>query len=123
MSLDLNLTEDEELLRSTALDFLRRDAPKDVVQRLLDTDTGFTDELWQKVVALGWPGIIIPKQYDGTEFPLTSAGVLFEALGTAPLPGPLFSSAILSSLIVMEAGTGEQKQQVLVPLDHILPAD
>ncbi len=115
MNLDLNLTESEEMLRKTALDFLGRDAPKEVVQTLQETDTGYTEELWRKVAAMGWLGVIIPEQYGGTGNPLTSAGVLFEALGTGPLPGPYFSSGILSSLIVLEAGTEEQKQ-------HILPA-
>jgi len=62
---------------------------------------------------MGWLGIIIPEQYGGTGNPLTSAGVLYEALGTGPLPGPYFSSGILSSLIVLEAGTEEQKQSIL----------
>ncbi|MDP7640179.1 MAG: acyl-CoA dehydrogenase family protein, partial [Candidatus Hydrogenedentes bacterium] len=114
MSLDLNLTEDEEMLRSAALDFLERDAPNEVVQNLLkQSDTGFTDELWRTTAEMGWMGIIIPEQYGGTEFPLTSAGVLFEALGSGPLPGPHFSSGILSTQILLEAGTEEQKQEIL----------
>jgi acyl-CoA dehydrogenase len=72
--------------------------------------------LWRTAVELGWLGIIIPEQYGGTGFPLTSAGVLFEALGSGPLPGPYFSSGILSSLIILEAGTEEQKQQLLPPI-------
>jgi len=113
MSLDLSLTESEEMLRKTALDFMRRDAPKEVVQVLQDTDTGYTEELWQKAVEMGWLGVIIPEQYGGTGNPLTSAAVLFEALGTGPLPGPYFSSGILGSLIILEAGTEEQKQSIL----------
>ena len=113
MNLDLALTESEEMLRKTALDFLRRDAPKEVIQVLQETDTGYTEELWQKVASLGWLGIIIPEQYGGTGNSLTSAGVLFEALGTGPLPGPYFSSGILGSSIIMEAGTEEQKRRVL----------
>ena len=113
MGLDLNLTESEEMLKKTALDFMRRDAPKEVVQVLQETDTGYTEELWQKVVEMGWLGVIIPEQYGGTGNPLTSAGVLFEALGTGPLPGPYFSSGILGSLIILEAGTEEQKQRIL----------
>lgn len=116
MSLDLNLTADEEVLQKTALDFLRRDAPKDVIQHLQETDTGVTDELWRKAVDLGWLGMIIPEQYGGTGFPLTSAGVLFEALGSGPLPGPYFSSGILSSLIILATGTEEQKQQILTAI-------
>jgi len=113
MSLDLRLTESEEMLKKTALDFVRRDAPKEVIQDLQESDTGYTDELWRKVVEMGWPGLIIPEQYGGFGNSLTSAGVLFEALGTGPLPGPYFSSGILSSLIILEAGTEEQKQRIL----------
>lgn len=113
MALDLRLTESEEMLKKTALDFLRRDAPKEVVQTLQDTDTGHNDELWQKAVEMGWLGIIIPEQYGGTENPLTSAAVLFEVLGSAPLPGPYFSSAILGSSILLEAGSRTQKEAVL----------
>ena len=113
MHLDLALTESEEMLKKTALDFMRRDAPKEVVQTLQETDTGYTEELWRKAVEMGWLGIIIPEEYGGTGNPLTSAGVLFEALGTGPLPGPYFSSGILGSSIIMEAGNEEQKKSIL----------
>ena len=113
MSLDLNLTESEQMLRAAALDFMRRDAPKEVVQKLQDTDTGTTDQLWKTAADLGWLGIIIPEEYGGTGNPLTSAGVLFEALGTGPLPGPFFNSGILGSLIILEAGSEEQKKATL----------
>ena len=113
MGIDLTLTESQEMLRKTALDFMQRDAPKEVVQRLQETDTGCTDELWQKAADMGWLGIIIPEQYGGTGIDLTSAGVLYEVLGRGPLPGPYFSSGILGSLIVQEAGTEEQKKSTL----------
>ena len=113
MGLDLSLTESEEMLKATALDFMRRDAPKEVVQKLQETDTGYTEELWRKVVEMGWLGVIIPERYGGTGNPLTSAAVIFEALGSGPLPGPYFSSGILGSLIVLEAGTEEQKERTL----------
>ena len=113
MALDLKLNESEQIIRKSALDFLKRDAPKEVVQVLQETDTGYTEELWKKVVDMGWMGIIIPEEYGGTGSTLTSAGALFEALGTGPLPGPYFNSGILSSLIIMEAANEEQKQEVL----------
>ncbi len=113
MAIDLNLTESEEMLKKAALDFMRRDAPKGVVQNLQETDTGYTKELWQTAVDMGWLGIIIPEKYGGTGMALTSAGVLYEALGTGPLPGPYFSSGILGSLIVMEAGSEAQKKNIL----------
>ena len=113
MKLDLGLTESEEMLKKTALDFMRRDAPKEVIQVLQESDTGYTKEVWQKVVEMGWLGIVIPEQYGGTGSERTSAGVLFEALGTGPLPGPYFSSGILGSLIILKAGAEEQKRSIL----------
>jgi len=113
MAIDLNLSESEEMLRKGALDFLRRDAPNKVIQVLQGTDTGYTEDLWRKTAGMGWLGIIIPEQYGGTGNSLTSAGVLFEALGTGPLPGPYFSSGILGSLLVLEAGNEKQKKSVL----------
>ncbi len=113
MGLDLSLTESQEMLRKTAQDFMQRDAPKEVVQKLQETDTGCTEELWQTAAGMGWLGIIIPEQYGGTGIDLTSAGVLYEVLGRGPLPGPYFSSGILGSLIVQEAGTEEQKKNTL----------
>jgi len=35
MNLDLGLTESEEMLKKAALDFMRRDAPKEVIQAFL----------------------------------------------------------------------------------------
>jgi len=113
MRLNLRLSESEEMLKKTGLDFVRRDAPKEVIQALQESGTGFTEELWRKAVEMGWLGIIIPEKYGGTGNSLTSAGVLFEALGTGPLPGPYFSSGILGSSIMLEAGTEEQKQSIL----------
>jgi alkylation response protein AidB-like acyl-CoA dehydrogenase len=113
MKPDLGLTESEEMLKKAALDFMRRDAPRDVIKALQDTDTGCNEELWRKIAELGWLGIIIPEQYGGTGNSLTSAAVLYEALGTGPLPGPYFSSGILGSLVVLAAGAEEQKQNIL----------
>ena len=113
MGLDLKYNESEQILRKSALDFLKRDAPKEVVQVLQETDTGITDRLWKKVIDMGWMGIIIPEEYGGVGGTLTNAGVLFEALGTGPLPGPYFSSGILGTAIILETASEEQKQSVL----------
>ncbi len=113
MGLDLAFSESQEMLRKTAQDFMQRDAPKLVVQRLQETDTGISDELWRTVAEMGWLGIIIPEQYGGTGLDLASAGMLYEVLGRGPLPGPFFSSAILGSQIVLEAASEEQKRNIL----------
>jgi len=101
------------MLMDAGMDFLRRETPKLVIQDLLDSDTGCTETIWKKCAEIGWLGIIIPDKYGGTGSSMVSAGALFEALGTGPLPGPQFSSAILGSLVVLAAGSEEQKSDIL----------
>ena len=111
--MDLALSENEERLRQEARLFVRQEAPKDVLLALEETETGYTPELWDKMIKTGWPGAIIPAPYGGVGGPLTSAAVLFEELGRGPLPGPYFSSCILGSLILLQAGSEEQKRGLL----------
>ena len=113
MKLSFKHTESEQALKDTALDFMKREAPNEVIHALQDSDTGYSEEMWQKAAKLGWLGIIIPEKYGGTGSSLTSAGALFEALGTGPLPGPYFSSAILGAGIILAAASETQKQEIL----------
>jgi len=110
MSLDLSLTNSEEILKSTTRDFLFREIPKETLHSLLDSDTGSTEIIHRKAADIGWFGIIVPEKYGGIGYPLTSAGVLFETLGSCPLPGPYFSSGIMGSLLIMEGASETQKK-------------
>lgn len=111
--MDLSLSHSQEMLKNEARNVVQREFTKEVLLKLDETDTGYAPELWQGMADMGWLGMAIPEQYGGTGSSLTDAGVLFEELGRGPVPGPLFSSGILGSLIVMEAGSEEHKKQVL----------
>ena len=111
--MDLSLTENQELLRNTAQDFMERECPKDALLEMDLSDTGFTPELWQRASEIGWLSMVVPEEYGGAGSSLTDAAVVFEQLGRGPLAGPFFSSGILSSLIVLEAGTADDRARYL----------
>ena len=111
--MDLSLTEDQKLLQNSTREFVREVLPKDVLLELDDVDVGYTDEIWRKVSNLGWMGMLIPEEYGGSGNSFTDAAVVFEELGRGPVPGPYFSSGVLSALMILEAGTSEQKQSLL----------
>jgi alkylation response protein AidB-like acyl-CoA dehydrogenase len=113
MNLDFRLSEGELILRDTALNFLKRDLDKRTLEELHDSDTGITEGLWRKMVEMGWPGILVPEAYGGSGLPLTTAGVLFEALGSGPLSGPLFATAVLGALIIGKAASADQRKELL----------
>ena len=111
--MDLSLTETQELIKSTARQFVGDAYPKDVLLELDRTDTGFSDDLWRQVADLGWLGMAVPEEYGGSGNSLTDVAVLFEELGRGPVPGPYFSSAVAGALAIMEMGTEEQKRTIL----------
>jgi alkylation response protein AidB-like acyl-CoA dehydrogenase len=110
---DLALTDQQEMLRSSTRTFIEREAPSHSIVALQKSDTGFTDDLWRKACGAGWLGILIPSEYGGSESSLTDAAVLYEELGRGPLPGPFFSSGVLGALALLEAGTPEQRRALL----------
>jgi alkylation response protein AidB-like acyl-CoA dehydrogenase len=111
--MDLGLTEAQEILKTTAADFVQRECPKETLIDLEMTPAGMTPELFRQVVDLGWLGIVIPEAYGGEGRSFTDAAVLFEELGRGPVCGPYFSSGILGALTVLHGGSEEQKQTIL----------
>jgi alkylation response protein AidB-like acyl-CoA dehydrogenase len=111
--MDLSLTESQRMLKNTARDFMTREVPKDVIVGLQRSETGYRPEMWETAAELGWLGMVVPPEYGGSGATLTDTAVLFEELGRGPLPGPFFNSSVLGGLIVLEAGTEEQRRRIL----------
>jgi alkylation response protein AidB-like acyl-CoA dehydrogenase len=110
---DLTLTESQELLKASARSFMAREVPKDRIVELEASPSGLVPEVWEKACALGWLGMLIPAEDGGSESSLCDTAVLYEELGRGPLPGPFFSSGVLGALLVQEAGTPEQRRDLL----------
>jgi len=111
--MDFSLTEGQEMLRETARDFLATACPKSLVREMAEDQTGHPLQLWQKMAELGWMGIFIPEEYGGAGMSFVDLVVLLEQMGRACLPGPFFSTVVLGGLTVLEAGSEEQKQELL----------
>src|SRR3989304_4626206 len=76
----------------------------------------FQPGLVKKAAELGWLGMMLPEKYGGAEVSATDCAVVFEELGRGPVPGPLFTSGVLSAQIIFEACTEEQRKALLPPL-------
>ena len=111
--MDLSLSEYQQQLKNTARDFMDRECPKETLLDLDESDTGYSDGIWQKASEIGWLGMLVPAEYGGAGGALTDAAVVYEQLGSGPLSGPFFSSGVLGALIVQEAGSDEQKGRYL----------
>jgi len=108
--MDLSLNDTQQLIQDSARDFVRGACDRDVLLKLDRNPAAMLDGLWRQMSELGWTGMAIPEEYGGTGNAMTDVAVLFEELGTGPVPGPLFSSAVLCARIVLEAGSAGAKK-------------
>src|SRR5499426_1834801 len=111
--MDLALTESQEMLRAAARTFVEREAPTHLLVGLQRQESSLVPDLWRKAVDAGWPGILVPAEYGGSEISLTDAAVLFDELGRGPVPCTFFSSGVLGALTILEAGSEAQRRAIL----------
>ena len=111
--MDFALSEEQEMLRKIAHDFLVEKCPRAWVREMESDEKGYSPELWREMAELGWMGLVFPEEYGGSGMSFLDLVVLLEEMGRACLPGPFFSTVILAGLSILEAGTEKQKQEFL----------
>jgi alkylation response protein AidB-like acyl-CoA dehydrogenase len=114
--MDFDLSEGQEMFRETARGFLSDACPSTLVREMAADEVGHPLGLWQKMAEMGWMGMVFPEEYGGAGVDFTDFIVVLEEMGRACLPGPFFSTVVLGGLTVLEAGTEEQRQEILPPL-------
>src|SRR3990170_1829236 len=111
--MDLGLTEEQELLKSSAREFLEKECPETHVREMEEDEQGYSPDLWKKMAELGWQGLVIPEQHGGTGMGYLDLIVLVEEFGRALVPGPFIPTAVGGAIALLEAGSDAQKQQYL----------
>jgi alkylation response protein AidB-like acyl-CoA dehydrogenase len=61
--MDFTFTEEQEMLRTSARDFLETECTEKLVREVEDGDIGYSPELWKKIADLGWLGLTFPEEY------------------------------------------------------------
>ena len=111
--MDFGLTEIQELIASSAREFLADRAPLDLARDAASGDPGYDESYWKEVAQLGWTGLLIPEEYGGAGLDLPELGVLMEECGAALAPGPLFETALLGASVINRYGNDGQKAEML----------
>ncbi len=106
-------TEEQNELRSTAARFLEEKSSSADVRRLMETSEGFDEATWKQIADLGWTGMAIPEEYGGVGFGFVELTVLMEEMGKKLFCAPYFSSVILATNAILNAGTEDQKKELL----------
>ncbi len=111
--MDFGLNETQELIRSSAAEYLADRSTSDFVRAMATDERGFTDEFWREIGELGWLSLIVPETHGGSGMDMIDMSVLLSEWGAALAPGPLVESAVVSAATINRFGTDTQKQEWL----------
>lgn len=111
----LILTEEEQFLKDTAKSFAEERSPITHFRSLRDmSDPILWDKnIWNEMSKLGWPGIMIPEEFGGSNFGLSGICVVLQECAKTLTPSPLFASGVLGAYAINNYGTKEQKEKYL----------
>ena len=109
------LTEEEQFLKDTAKNFAEERCPISHFRSLRDNnDPNLWDKgIWKEMTTLGWPGILIPEEYGGSNFGITGISVILEECAKTLTPSPLFATGVLGAFSITKFGNNDQKQNYL----------
>ena len=114
--MNLDFSDDQKFLQEEARKFLEKEQALNRNRSVLETDNKFDEDLWEKIVELGWTGIRIPEDYGGLGLGHLELCVIAEELGRFLAPVPYSSSVYLFTEAIINYGTDEIKKDILPKL-------
>jgi 3-oxocholest-4-en-26-oyl-CoA dehydrogenase beta subunit len=111
--MDLRLSEEQELMKASAREFLEVECPMSHVREMEADATGYSAEIWKKMAALGWMGVAFPEAYGGLGNGFLDLCLLIEEMGRVRLPSPFLPTVVLGGMPILHYGSDEQKSEYL----------
>lgn len=111
----LALTEDQQILQSTAREFVDATAPVTHLRALRDGKDadGFSRDVWGEMAKLGWAGLTFDESSGGSGLGYAELGVLFEECGRTLVPSPFLASAVLGGECVRRGADEALRDRIL----------
>jgi alkylation response protein AidB-like acyl-CoA dehydrogenase len=108
--MDLDFSEEQQMLREMVRGVCAEHAPLSVVRALEDDPTGYPAGFWKQLAELGLLGITIPEAYGGSGQSALECAIVYEELGRSLAPSPHFVSSVLCAGALLRAGSEEQRR-------------
>lgn len=102
--MNTRIDETQEMLRTSAREFLAENCPPKAVREARAGAVGFSCDLWKTMAGLGWQGLALPERCGGSGMSFLDLCLLIEELGRACVPSPFVESAAGCALLLADAG-------------------
>ena len=81
--MNLVINEEQQMLKTSAKEFLKSKAPIEALRKLRDSNDpkGYDPTLWKEMAEMGWASLNIPEAYGGMNFGFVGFGQILEEMG------------------------------------------
>ena len=109
MTLNLDFTEEQDMLRDMVRGLLAQYADDEAIRALEDDPVGYSPELWNQLAELDLLGLLLPAQYGGSEMSMLEGVIVYEELGRSLAPTPHLVSCVVSAGAIVRSCSEAQK--------------
>jgi alkylation response protein AidB-like acyl-CoA dehydrogenase len=104
--MNFDLTEEQILLRDTTRELLSRKYDPESRLKVVDTDLGWTREVWNQLAEIGILGLGFDEDAGGQ----IEVMVVMTEIGRRLAPEPVLQAALAPGALIADVGTAEQRQ-------------
>jgi alkylation response protein AidB-like acyl-CoA dehydrogenase len=113
VTVDVELSSEQELIRRSAAEFFARNCPLSRVRELEASELGYDPEHWRRMGELDWIGFTWPERFGGAGAALLDLYPIYLEMGRALAPTPHLASAVIAGETLVRAGTDAQRARLL----------
>ncbi|MEZ5463554.1 acyl-CoA dehydrogenase family protein [Dokdonella sp.] len=111
--MDFSFNDEQQMLLDTTQRFLSSEYDFDQRQKLLDSDAGWSRELWKQLGELGLLAVDIPEADGGIGAGPVGVMLVSQAVGHGLVLEPFLSSAIVATQAIVQLGSDAQRARWL----------
>jgi alkylation response protein AidB-like acyl-CoA dehydrogenase len=103
--MEFALSEEQRLFADSLRGLLADRVTIEGLRRHAETGSGFDATLWDSLVELGLPGLLVPERFGGAGLGVLDAAVAAEVLGGAAAFAPFAGSVVMATLAFMHGAS------------------
>ncbi|WP_062995301.1 acyl-CoA dehydrogenase family protein [Nocardia mikamii] len=111
--MDFELTDEQVMLGETVRDLLARAYDPESRLKVLDTELGWSRDVWSQLAELGVLGLSFSEEDGGVGAGPVETMVVMEEVGRRLAPEPLLDAVLLPGGLIASLGTAAQRQRIL----------
>ena len=111
--MDLNLTDEQRLLRESVDRFINDTYDADHRRRTAGDPLGFSPQIWKQFAELGWLALPIGEAYGGLGAGAIETGILMEAFGRGLVAEPYLATVVIGAGLIAACGSEARRQAIL----------